>query len=482
MFKNKDILMIKKYVAAAVSGENADRPKVTDKDSEELLDQIDKLISGSRRMSVSSMELLDSASDLSTFDVGLEHIAAELQVFSGDMADLSESNLAVVEETTATMCQVNDNIDHTTNTLAELARESQYLEDKNNESSMLLHDVGQIKDSLLKDTQELKENMESLAKLVNGIENIVDSVSSIASQTNLLALNASIEAARAGEHGRGFAVVADEVRQLADSTTTELHGMKEYVGKIYEASRQGNISMERSLSSVDQMSDKIDQIDITMGKNIEMLSKVVASVHEINQNMQTIRSATNEVNLAMNQCGTDAGKLTDLTFVIRNSADSSVEYARGISEIDNNISHTSANMYKGLEDGISMITNEQFLSVLEKSKEAHLKWFETVESMVNDMKAGPLQLNSNKCAFGHFYHAIRVNHPKISSEWAKIETLHNDFHSKGKHVISAIRSDNATEANNYLRQIKTNSDELLGLLDNITAIVIKMTETGEKVF
>ena len=39
---------------------------------------------------------------------------------SGSLSDLSESNLAVVEETTATISQVNDNIDATTDTLQEL--------------------------------------------------------------------------------------------------------------------------------------------------------------------------------------------------------------------------------------------------------------------------------------------------------------------------------------------------------------------------
>jgi methyl-accepting chemotaxis protein len=57
-----------------------------------------------------------------------------------------------------------------------------------------------------------------LKSTVDGLVDIVETISGIANQTNLLALNATIEAARAGEAGRGFAVVAAEVKKLAGDT------------------------------------------------------------------------------------------------------------------------------------------------------------------------------------------------------------------------------------------------------------------------
>lgn len=478
----KDIQNLTAYLQDYMAGKETQQPVMGNPATKNLAAEIEILLENNGRMSSSSMNLMETASALSAFDVGLSHISNELKDFSSELADLSESNLAVVEETNATMNQVNENIEQTTQTLSLLAEESRYLEDKNNESNQLLNEVGVLKENLYHDTNELKEKMSQLVELVKGIEDIVESVGGIAGQTNLLALNASIEAARAGEHGKGFAVVAEEVRQLADSTKSELTSMKEFVGKIYEASEHGKNSMERAMESVDQMSGKIDQVGKTVGANIGMLDKVISSVNEINGSMQAIRSATGEVNAAMEQCSNDAEHLTGLTQTIKRSADDSVTYASGIADIDDRISDVTTELYKGLDDGIVMISNEEFKGVIEKAKTAHVKWMETAEQMVNDMKVRPLQLNSHKCAFGHYYYAVPVKNPAIASEWGRIEKLHADFHGKGQFVISAIQNGNQERAREYMEEIKASSTELISILNDVSNVVSQLEKEGKNIF
>lgn len=61
----------------------------------------------------------------------------------------------------------------------------------------------------------IDDKVESVAKLIQEINEKSVQLDKIESKQNILSLNASIEAARAGEFGRGFAVVAAEVGKLA---------------------------------------------------------------------------------------------------------------------------------------------------------------------------------------------------------------------------------------------------------------------------
>jgi hypothetical protein len=60
--------------------------------------------------------------------------------------------------------------------------------------------------------------------------------------------------------------------------------------------------------------------------------------------------------------------------------------------------------------------------------------------MVENMTLMPIQTNSNKCAFGYFYHALNVTHPDIMKEWKEIDQLHHTFHAKDDEIIRDINN------------------------------------------
>ena len=145
------------------------------------------------------------------------------------LSDVSDSNLAIIEETTASLNMVDENAKSTSAMLENLNEDAQLLATKTEESQQLLNNAKQLKDELVADMKIMAEEMSQLMHLVGEVNEIVDKVQAIAGQTNLLALNASIEAARAGELGKGFAVVADEVRKLADDTNVQFGGKDKQV-------------------------------------------------------------------------------------------------------------------------------------------------------------------------------------------------------------------------------------------------------------
>lgn len=477
-----EMACILNYVEQVTQGKSCACPCAENPIHIKVLEQMKRLVANEQKLSISAKRLLDIISAFSNFDVEMSYISSELAEFSEELAGVSESNLAIIQETTASMGQVAETIERTSQTLDELSKDSTELAKQNNQGQILLHEMLQLKDEVQNDSTTMKENIGQLVDLTKEVDRIVNSVQGIASQTNLLALNAAIEAARAGEMGKGFAVVAEEVRTLADDTKINLEGMKKFVSDIRKAASESQESLERSLNSTNSMGEKIDLVSKTVGNNINMLKGVISDIHEIDDSMQDVKGMAQEISNAMEATSRDAQRLTEMTQVIKVEAEKSTKLVNNVSDIDNQISAVVEDLFSGLHEGKRAITNEELLQVIEKARKAHLVWTEKLKNMVNTMKAEPLQTNDKKCAFGHFYHAIQIQHPKVKDLWNQIDSLHHQVHNNGIATIKAIKEERQEEANSLYQQEEADSKALIALLDKIKDVIKQMTNNQEYVF
>ena len=471
-----------KYVEDRLNGNEAQEPKVEYPIHVKLLNNYKKLFSNEEIMSSSSKTLLDVNASLSDFDVQMSSISYELIDFAKEMSELSESNLAVVEEITASMNQVNHTIEDTSKTLDDLSISSKELIEENYKSLTEIEDINQLKEEVMSNANIMSSQIEKLVDMANKVSDIVMGVGAIADQTNLLALNASIEAARAGEHGKGFAVVAQEIRKLADDTKESLEDMRKFVNNIQNTSSEGKKSMNNTISSTEKMSEKIDAITYTTKSNVSMLEDSVKSIYEINESMGGINLAATEINKAMDTSTQDAERLSLMTNTIHDNALKSADYAKEISEIDDSLSGLLKDMMKGLRGTSNAITNEEFLEYIKKAKKAHRDWLENLKNIVNNMKICPLQTNASKCAFGHFYNSIQSTHTLISEEWNNIDSIHKKFHELGDEVLEAVKNNNKYEAQEYYNSAKEMSKEIFMSMDKIIIKVEKQAEKGVQLF
>jgi methyl-accepting chemotaxis protein len=471
-----------KYVDNAISGNETECPKSNYGIHNRVIEQFQQLLKNEKRMSVAAKEVLDVASSISSFDVEMKHISGQLMGVASEMEEVSESNLAIVEETNATMNEVTDTVDSIAETLEKLKVESEKFAEKNNESGTLLHEVSDLKENVIEDTNHMKGKIQQLIELATEVGKIVDSVQIIANQTNLLALNAAIEAARAGEQGKGFSVVADEVRNLADDTKKNLDVMKSFVEKIYAAANEGKESMNRTIDSTNQMSSKIDLVSEAIGANINMMHGLVMNVTQINDAMQGVKNSTTEINNAMEASSQDAQRLSQMTQNIHQNAIQSVDIAKNIYEIDDKLSSIVTNLFDGLKDGKHAVTNQELTDVLKKAAQSHLNWMMKIGSMVDRMELVPLQTNPNKCAFGHFYHAINVTHPKLVNEWKEIDELHHSFHTMGDDIIKYVNENKKQETAEVYKKIEEISGKMIEKLKSVENIITEMNTQGINVF
>ncbi|OPY73353.1 MAG: Methyl-accepting chemotaxis protein McpS [Syntrophorhabdus sp. PtaU1.Bin058] len=171
--------------------------------------------------------------------------------------------------------------------------------------------------------EESAGHITSLSELSQKIGDIIGIINEIADQTNLLALNAAIEAARAGEHGRGFAVVADEVRKLAERTT----GATSEVSSII---REIQAKVTSSVSSIGQVSAKVDRgVDLSSKAGTE-LQTIVQTVEDLQQMVQQIATAIDEMSATSDQISKDIESISGIS---AETSQSSVAVTRASHEL-----------------------------------------------------------------------------------------------------------------------------------------------------
>ncbi|MGC4018822.1 MAG: CZB domain-containing protein [Muricomes sp.] len=89
-------------------------------------------------------------------------------------------------------------------------------------------------------------------------------------------------------------------------------------------------------------------------------------------------------------------------------------------------------------------------------------------------------VNSKKCAFGHFYNSISIEHPSIKPDWDAIDDIHSRFHEYGHKVIDAIKTSHIEESKIFYSNAEELSHQIFGLLDKIERTIDQLSQKGVK--
>jgi methyl-accepting chemotaxis protein len=207
---------------------------------------------------------------------------ASVQIAQGnlDLSARTEQQASALEQTAATMDQLNTTVSNNANSAQQanaLAQSATSIAVRGGEM------VGQV-----------VEKMDGISTASRKIAEIIGVIDGIAFQTNILALNAAVEAARAGEQGRGFAVVAGEVRSLAQRSAAAAREIKSLINTSVERVEQGSSLVNQTGRTVDDVVDAIKRVS-------EIVAQISAASAEQSLGVQQVGQAVSQMDQVTQQ-------------------------------------------------------------------------------------------------------------------------------------------------------------------------------------
>ncbi len=344
-----------------------------------------------------------------------------------------------------------------TNTIIDVASEADDVTRKIEEGQNELTAIKDLSSQTIEISKKLQQDIDGLTEIIDSIGTIVSGIDAISMQTNLLAINASIEAARAGEAGRGFAVVAGQIRELAGETQNLTSSMNEFLEGIRSASRTSIQSTSETLNALETVTSKINNVwqinsenQAHVSKVSESISSIAAISEELSSSMTEMENQLRDSTDFMKQVSTDLGEAVKPVVGIEQSLDDAVKQIGSMTE-----------------DAFYHLENAEFAKYVKTAIAAHRTWLSNLGKMVNARTVTPLQLDSQKCGFGHFYYALTPKIPGVLPIWDALGDKHKRFHQFGAEVIQALNCGQYAHAEQIYREAGEYSR---GLLDDLQSI------------
>ncbi|MCM1126548.1 MAG: methyl-accepting chemotaxis protein [Lachnospiraceae bacterium] len=395
---------------------------------------------------------------ISSLDLTMQHQTDKITEISTNVARAAESIFGSSSDRSG--AESNSRHEELTNSIIEVSSATEEIYQKIESGQEALTHIKELSSQTIEVSRELQADMDELSQIISHLSDVIAGIDSISMQTNLLALNASIEAARAGTAGRGFAVVAGEIRSLAEETQRLTSSMNEFVSSIRQAAQKSVQSAAHTIDSLDTVTDRIIQV-------WQLNDESQMHISRVNDSMSSIAAVSEEISSSMTQMENQLRDSTDFMNQVSLDLRKAVEPVVGI---EHTLDETVKQMGTMTEDAFYHLENAEFAQYVNTAISAHQTWLSNLKKMVDSKSLIPLQLDSSKCGFGHFYYALTPQIPEVLPIWNALGDKHKRFHSYGGKVMNALKAEDYSEAVQIYSEAEEYSKELIADLKKILQI------------
>lgn len=430
----------------------------TDYSANPDLAQIYRRLSEGREQFAKVLEKnINAVMQISSLDLMMQHQTEEILDISRRVSHATETIFG------GSMGNSNNQHEELTNTIIRVSEQTSEVYRKIEAGQSELTTIRDLSDQTIAISQHMQQDMDELIQTIDHISELVSGINSISMQTNLLSLNASVEAARAGEAGKGFAVVANEIRALAEQTQTLTKGMESFVENMKNASAKSVKSSTSTIEALETVTEKI--------KNVwELNNESQQYVSRVNDSVSSIAAVSEEISNSMREM---ERQLKDSTGFMQKVGEELKQSAKPVIDIEKNLDETVRQMGEMTKDAFFHLKNQEFAQYMTQAISSHHTWLGNLKKMIDTQSVIPLQLDSSKCGFGHFYYAMTPNIPGVLPLWEGLGPKHQKFHKYGASVINAILKGDYSgatkiywEAENYSRELIADMEKILQLSTN----------------
>ena len=429
--------------------------KNTDYSREPELNSIyQRLSHGRKQFSEIFEKNIKAVMQISSLDLTMQHQTDKIIEIANKVTKATETIFG------AAAGHASNQHEELTNTIIRVSEDTDAVYRKIDAGQNELTSIRELSEQTISISRQMQADMDELINIINQISNVISGIDSISMQTNLLALNASVEAARAGEAGKGFSVVANEIRALAEDTQKMTRNMGSFVDNMKNASRQSINSSTSTIESLASMAEKISNV-------WELNSDSQRYISGVNESISSIAAVSEEISSSMTEM---ENQLLESTEFMRNVGRELKQAIEPVVVIEETLDNSIKKMGAMSKDAFYRIRNDEFIKYMNAAISAHQTWLSNLKKIADTRTVTPLQLDSSKCGFGHFYYAMTPDIPGVLPIWQELGSKHKKFHTYGSVVINAVKNNEYGKAAQVYREAETYSRELIADMEKIVQL------------